>query len=100
MTELIKEVELLAIRDGTYTTYVFKTLDGRDYIMCTRLPNWQVPNISIGDKGFLQYSEIYPGDEYLDLETGEIKVYRYRQNYLINFVSTQQIINKKQELIL
>lgn len=101
MTEHIVEVELVAKRVDRYTNLVFQLKRDKDaYIMCTILPNWGIPDISVGDKGFLQYSEIYPGDEYLDLETGEIKVYRYRQNYLINFVLTPQIINKKQELIL
>ena len=55
VTEYIKKVKLIAIRDGQYTVYVFQEVDTSEYIMCTRLPNWRVPDLELGTIGFLQY---------------------------------------------
>lgn len=98
MTELIKEVELIATRDSTYTIYVFKILDTNEYIFCTRLPNWNVPEISVGEKGFLQYQIVNAGDSYINTESGEEIHYRYPNVYFINFVNRS--IVKNEEIIL
>lgn len=96
--ELIKEVELIACRGGTYTMYVFKTLDTNDYIMCTRPPNWKVPEISVGDKGFLQYQIVKAGDIYVTPD-GTTVTYRYSNTYFINFVKKSDTLKNK-EIIL
>lgn len=98
MLELIKKVQLLAVREGTYTNYVFKNLDDNEYIMCTRLPNWAVPDVKIGDKGFLQYQIVKAGDVYIT-PIGEEIAYKYSNIYFINFVIETDNINK-QEIIL
>ena len=98
MVDLIKEVELLAIRQGTYTMYVFKSIETEEYIMCTRLPNWQVPEINVGDRGFLNYQKVNAGDEYVT-PGGERIVYRYSNVYFINFVNKSDIVKNK-EIIL
>lgn len=101
MQEHIVEVKVVAKRSGHYTNLVFQVLKNSDeFIICTVLPNWGIPEINVGDIGFLQYNIIRPGDEYLDIETGEIKLYRYRQNYVNNFILSSEIKNKQQELIL
>lgn len=98
VVELIKEVELLAIRNGEYCIYVFKVLDSKEYVMCTRLPNWKVPDINIGDKGFLKYQTVKAGDEYVTPEGATI-VYKYTNTYFINFVNRSSIFKNK-EIIL
>lgn len=98
MVELIKEVELLAIREAVYTMYVFKELNSEEYIMCTRLPNWRVPEINIGDIGFLQYQDVKAGDEYVT-PSGQRILYRYSNVYFINFVVKSDIVRNK-EIIL
>ena len=98
MVDLIKEVQLLAIREAVYTIYVFKEINSETYIMCTRLPNWQVPEINIGDKGFLHYQSVEAGDEYIT-PNGETVYYRYSNVYFINFVSKSDIV-KNNEIIL
>ena len=55
MVEYVKEVEVLASREGQYSVYVFKDILSEEYLLCTRLPNWQIPQLSVGMKGFLQY---------------------------------------------
>jgi hypothetical protein len=92
---IIKEVELLAVRDGVYTVYVFKVLNEENYVMCTRLPNWQVPEISIGDQGFLQYQIVNAGDKYVTPD-GEKDIFRYSNCYFINFVNKSDIVKNKE----
>lgn len=99
MIEFTKEVKLVACRNGTYTNYVFKDNESNEYIFCTRLPNWQIPDISIGDIGYLHYIKVKAGDEYLNPETGELIYYKYTNTYLQNFVKKSDVINNK-EIIL
>ena len=98
VVELIKEVELIAKREGIYTMYVFKTLDTYDYIMCTRLPNWQVPEVNVGDQGFLQYHIVKSGDSYTTPD-GTVVIYKYSNTYFINFVKKSDTLKNK-EIIL
>jgi hypothetical protein len=98
MIDLIKEVQLLAIREAVYTIYVFKEINSEEYIMCTRLPNWQVPKIIVGDKGFLHYQDVQAGDQYIT-PSGDKIHYRYSNVYFINFVVKSDIV-KNNEIIL
>lgn len=101
MTEHIVESKLVAKRHGRFTNLVFQLISNpNEYVMCTIMPNWNIPEINIDDVGFLQYIIVFPGDEYLDIETGEVRNYRYRQNYLVNFILSPKIKLKQQELIL
>jgi hypothetical protein len=99
MVNNIAHVKLLAIRDGTYTMYVFQNLDTMAYIMCTRLPNWQVPEIQIGDSGFLEYQFVEAGQEYFDATQEKMIRYLYTNVYFINFVQRTDILNNN-EIIL
>ena len=87
MVEFVTEAKLLAIKEGVYTTYVFKDYINNKYIMCTRLPNWQVQEINIGDEGFLQYQEVNAGDSYYDASIENYKKYNYSNIYFNNFVN-------------
>jgi len=95
----IKLVKLLAIREGLYTVYVFKNLENDEYIMCTRLPNWQVPNIEIEDEGFLEYVTVKAGEEYFDPSTETFIKYKYSNIYFINFILKTNVL-KNNEIIL
>jgi hypothetical protein len=99
MVEFIKEVELLAIKESAYTIYVFKELKTDNYIMCTKLPNWQTSTLYVGDKGFLQYQIVKAGDKYYDINENIEITYKYSNVYFINFVNSCEINNKK-EIIL
>ena len=87
MNEKIVPVVLLAIREGRYTMYVFKNTETNEYIMCTKLPNWQTPEIFVGDAGFLQLQIVKAGDEYFNVNTESNDKYRYCNIYFKNFVS-------------
>ena len=99
MVEFVTEAKLLAIKEGVYTIYVFKDNINNKYIMCTRLPNWQVQEINIGDEGYLQYQEIKAGDEYYDISIEKNKKYNYSNIYFNNFVKKSEKINNE-EIIL
>ena len=97
--EYIKEVELVAIRLAVYSMYVFKECNSSEYIMCTRLPNWQVPDVNVGMKGFLQYQIVHAGDEYTTPD-GEVIKYRYSNSYFINFVNKSEMTSSNNEIAL
>lgn len=84
--EKIVFAELIAIKDSTYTVYVFKDLDTKGYLMCTKLPNWQTPELNIGDKGFVSIEHVNAGQEYFNLETQSNSKYMYTNIYFKNFV--------------
>lgn len=73
-----------------YTTYVFKSLEedapfGRRYIMCTRFPNWQEPEIDIDEVGYLSFKEVIAGvDEWFDGQS--FHPYNYSNLIFVKFV--------------
>lgn len=95
MVEIVVPAKLIAIRDGTYTIYVFKNTETNEYIMCTKLPNWQTPDVFIGNEGFLQIQIVKAGEEYFDVNTEETIKYLYTNIYFKNFVSRTDIINSE-----
>lgn len=99
MLNKVIEVELKAIREGVYTMYVFKNLEDSTYLMCTRLPNWKVPDISVGDIGFLNYQVVKAGEEYFNPATEKMIKYAYSNIYFINFVKKSEIINNNSIII-
>lgn len=96
----VKEVKLLACREGNYTVFVFQILNSNNYIMCTRLPNWKTPEIKIGDVGFLEYQKVRAGEKYFNVEQQQEVVYQYSNIYFINFIQKKEMIVNNDELIL
>ena len=87
---LIVECELVKIKEAKYTLYVFKLTNVKEeYIMCTRLPNWQTLDLVIGTKGFLQYQEVLAGETYFDVETEMPIKYQHSNVYFNNFIIKQ-----------
>jgi len=99
MVNKIVEVELKAVRESTYTMYVFKNLETSEYIMCTRLPNWQTPDLVIGDVGFLNYQIVQAGEEYFNPDTEQLIKYLYSNIYFINFVNKSEIVDNNSIII-
>ena len=95
MLSLIRHVKLLAIRENTYTMYVFQDLDNREFIMCTKLPNWQTPDISVGAEGYVQYNVVKAGDVYYNPLTDTEVKYNYTNSYYVNFVHKSEKINNE-----
>lgn len=100
MVELIDEVKLMAVREGNYTMYVFQTIITKKFIMCTRMPNWQVPSVNIHDVGFLQYRIVKAGDEYYDPNLEKPIKYLYSNVYFMNFVIKSTVLHNNNEIII
>lgn len=96
---MVEEVRLEAIRGGAYTIYVFKNLETGNIIMCTKLPNWDCPSISVGEEGFLKYESVLAGQTYYDPTTDTDIKYKYTNIYFINFVKKSEI-TKENNIIL
>lgn len=90
---MIINAKLIAVRQGNYTNYVFKNLENNTYVMCTKLPNWQTPDVQIGDTGFLKYEEVVAGEKYFNPATQTHQVYNYSNVYFENFVKESDIVN-------
>jgi len=90
---VVINAKLLAIKDGNYTVYVFKNLDTGSYLMCTKLPNWQTSNVSVGDEGFLKYEEVKAGEEYFNPGTETKEIYNYSNVYFVNFLQKSEIVS-------
>ena len=89
--EEVTHVELLAVKLDNYSIYVFKDISKNTYIMCTKLPNWIMPNIEIGERGFLKFQKVIAGEKYFNPETGKKSVYNYTNIYMLNFMKEQDI---------
>lgn len=96
---LVDNVKLISVREGIYTVYVFKKIHSDEFIMCTKLPNWNSPSISIGDEGFLKYQTVQAGEVYFNPTLGIEQKYLYSNVYFTDFIIDNKIIHKN-EIIL
>jgi hypothetical protein len=92
---VVEKVKLIAIKDSYYTIYVFKKLEGEGYIMCTKLPNWQTPDVTLGSEGFLHYQNVKAGETYYNPATDKKETYKYSNIYFINFILETDISNNE-----
>lgn len=99
MARRVIHARLKAVRRGAYTMYVFEDLESENYIMCTKLPNWESPEMFVGDVGFLRIDEVKAGETYINPNTAESSQYRYTNVYFDNFVKESDMI-KNSEIIL
>lgn len=88
----VSEVKLLASKEGTYTVYVFQEISSNKLIMCTKLPNWNIPSIPIGAKGFLEYKIVKAGELYYNPTEDRHNKYKYSNIYFHNFVLKTDIV--------
>ena len=97
--EKIIFAELISIKDSRYTIYVFKDLETNSYLMCTKLPNWQTPDITPGDKGFVLVEHVLAGQEYFNLQTQENSKYQYTNVYFKNFIKESVKVQNSEIII-
>ena len=96
MNEIAIRVMLVAKKSGIFTVYVFKNLDTSEYIMCTKLPNWDFGDIDIGKSGFLTYENAIAGEKYFNPKNQSFEVYNYTKMYFKNFI--EDINNNIEEI--
>ena len=90
----VVKCQLLQLVRGEYTVYVFQNLDTNEYIMCTKLPNWNSRDIDIGQTGFLSYKFVIGGiSTWYNKEKDCQTTYRYTANYFQDFVPLTHVIN-------
>lgn len=92
---MVIEAELLAIREGDYVMYVFKNITNGGLVMCTKPPNWQTPDITVGEKGYLKYEIVEAGQSYYNPQTDTMVKYKYTNIYYTNFVNKSEVIDNK-----
>lgn len=93
--EFCIKAKLVAKRPGRYTVYVFQDADKENsYIMCTKCPNWDGPEVEIFQDGFLTYKFVIAGqDSWLNKESGSLEAYQYTANYFINFIPITHVLS-------
>jgi hypothetical protein len=99
MSEIAINAKLVAKKSGMYTVYVFQNLQNNEYIMCTKLPNWDFGDISIGSKGFLTYENAIAGEKYFDPKNGNFQTYNYTKLYFKNFIEELENNNKEIKIV-
>lgn len=93
--ETCLKARLVAKRPGRYTTYVFQDLDKTDsYVMCTRCPNWETPDVEIFQDGYLTYKFVVAGkDCWFDSTNKTFEPYQFTSNYFLNFIPTTHVLS-------
>lgn len=86
--------KLVAKKDGIYTIYVFE-LENNEFVMCTKLPNWDVSPISIGDEGYVTFEEAVAGENYFNPKTENYHIYNYTNVYFKNFLKEDEFKQEK-----
>lgn len=95
------KVQLVAVSDEQYKSYVFKNLDELEnsflrYITAVRCPNWEGYFPQIGDIGYVLCEYVEAGENYFNRSSGETSQYNYSNCYFLNFVKdTEKITNKE-----
>lgn len=88
--------KVVAKQAGQYTEYVVEDLnrdytDDLKYVTVVKLPNWDLPDIEIGDVGYIKFQYVEGGiSKYFKKETENWEIYKYTNNYLINFYKEQE----------
>lgn len=81
--------ELVAYKEGLdgYNRYVFRDLIDDHFVMVTGLPNWNLPFIDIGDRGYMKYQEAVAGvDSWYNTETCEYVPYKTDNSYILDWI--------------
>lgn len=93
-TQLVK---LVALKEdgGGYMVLVFKNIETDEYMMCTRLPNWNTSVPELYSKGYLQVREFIAGeDKWYNIHSGESIPFKYTGIYFWDFVPFLEKIDK------
>ena len=85
--EKIFRAKLLTKREDNYSLFVFQDLDTLEYVMCTRLPNWNIPKIDVGDIGYVKIQKVKAGESYFHVATQLTNIFNYSNIYLLNFIN-------------
>jgi hypothetical protein len=90
MSEVVVKAKLVAKKDGIYTVYVFQNLQNLEYIMCTKLPNWDSGFIDFHVAGFLTYESAIAGSQYYNPKEQKFETYKYTKMYFKSFIEDRK----------
>jgi hypothetical protein len=94
MTEKTIHGQLVALRTGVYTVYVFQD-DENNYHMCTKLPNWGSEySLQKGDSGFLTMQAFISGEQYYDRKSSTYRTIKYTNVYFKDFIKDTNYATK------
>lgn len=93
---------VVAYQEGQYKQIVIKNLDESEnswnrYIMMTICPNWQGLLPKLNDSGYFEYEEVKSGENYFNLITGTVEMYKYSSCYFINYVKEPEVVEQQKE---
>ena len=90
--------KILVIQEGQYTEIVVEDLnrevtDDLKYVSIVKLPNWDVAaTFEVGDIGYLQFQYVEGGKtQWFNKDSKDFEIYKYNNNYLINFFKQKDI---------
>ena len=86
--------KLVIKKSNVYTEYVFQNVETDEYILCTKLPNWDCQEIFPEEEGYVTIEQANAGDSYIDLN-GTQKTYKYTKLYFKNFIKINNSQNIK-----
>lgn len=103
MSNITIYCKIVAIREGQYTEIVVEDLQ-RDYtddlkfVTVVKLPNWDAQPVHLGDCGYLQFQCVKSGEStWFSREDKNMEVYKYTNNYFINFIKETKDLCKQKE---
>lgn len=83
--------KILVIRECQYTDIVVEDLnrdvtDDLKYVTVVKTPNWEAPQLNVGDVGYLQFQSVQGGkSKWFNKDEGDFEIYKYTNNYFLNF---------------
>ena len=83
--------KVLQIEECQYSTIIVEDLnreytDDYKYLTIIKLPNWNYIPIEEGDVGYIQFEYVKGGEtQWFNKSTQDIEIYKYTNNYFINF---------------
>lgn len=92
--------KIVAIQYNQYTDIVVEDLnrdytDDLKYVTVVLLPNWNI-QLEIGDVGYMQFQYVQAGkSQWYNKEIEDFEIYKYDNNYIINFFKQRDICKQE-----
>jgi hypothetical protein len=94
--------KILVIQDGQYSEIVVEDLnrdytDDLKYVTVVKLPYWENPQFTMGDKGYLEFQSVKGGEtQYFSRNEKDFEYYKYSNNYFIRFIKEKDLCKQKE----
>jgi hypothetical protein len=94
--------KILVIQEGQYSEIVVEDLnrdytDDLKYVTVVKLPYWENPQFTMGDKGYLEFQSVKSGEtQYFSRNEKDFEYYKYSNNYFIRFIKEKDLCKQKE----